>query len=58
MKPSNGNFPTDRKIVASMNRAVVNQAGEIEWSELCYCNSPLAHERATVLDSHFDDISS
>ncbi len=40
-----------------MNRAVLNGAGEIEWSELCYCNPPLAYERAPVLDTHFDDMS-
>ena len=49
--------PDGEEIVASMNRAVLNGAGEIEWSELCYCSAPLAHERATVLDAHFDDIS-
>ncbi len=49
--------PDGPEIVDSMNRAVVKESGEIEWSELCYCNSPLAHERQTVLDEHFDDIS-
>ncbi len=49
--------PDGPEIVDSMNRAVVNESGEIEWSELCYCNRPLAHERQTVLDEHFDDIS-
>ena len=49
--------PDGPEIVASMNRAMLNGAGEIEWSEQCYCNPPLAHERATVLDTHFDDIS-
>ena len=49
--------PDGPEIVASMNRAVLNGDGEIEWSELCYCNPPLAHERATVLDAHFDDMS-
>ncbi len=49
--------PDGQEIVDSMNRAVVKESGEIEWSELCYCNPPLAHERQTVLDNHFDDIS-
>jgi hypothetical protein len=49
--------PDGRELVASMKRAVVSDDGLIEWSELCYCDSPLAHERATVLDSHFDEIS-
>ncbi|MCP4316043.1 MAG: hypothetical protein GY789_08505 [Hyphomicrobiales bacterium] len=49
--------PDGSEIVASMDRAVVNSEGQVEWSELCYCNPPLAHERATVLDLHFEDIS-
>jgi hypothetical protein len=49
--------PDGRELVASMKRAVVREDGLIEWSEVCYCDSPLAHERTTVLDSHFDDIS-
>ena len=49
--------PDGRELVASMKRAVVSEDGLIEWSELCYCDPPLAHERATVLDSHFDEIS-
>ena len=31
--------------------------GSIEWSEACYCPTPLAHERATVFDLHFSDIA-
>ena len=49
--------PDGPEIVDSMNRAVVKESGEIEWSELCYCNPPLTHERQTVLDNHFDNIS-
>ena len=48
--------PDGPEMVASMNRAVVNAEDEIEWSELCYCPTPLLHERATVLDLHFEDI--
>lgn len=48
--------PDGAELVASMERAVVNEQGQVEWSELCYCEPPLAHERATVLDLHFDDI--
>jgi len=48
--------PDGAELVASMERAVVNAQGDTEWSELCYCDPPLAHERATVLDRHFDDI--
>jgi hypothetical protein len=48
--------PDGTELVASMMRAVVNADGQIEWSELCYCPTPLLHERATVLDLHFEDI--
>ncbi len=48
--------PDGPELVASMERAVVNSEGQIEWSELCYCPTPLRHERATVLDLHFEDI--
>lgn len=48
--------PDGSELVASMNRAVINAEGLIEWSEMCLCPSPLLHERATVLDLHFDDI--
>lgn len=47
--------PDGAEIVASMERAVVNEDGRIEWTERCYCDPPLAHERATVLDAHFED---
>ncbi len=49
--------PDGPEMVDSMNRAVVKESGEIEWSEQCYCKPPLAHERQTVLDDYFDDIS-
>ncbi len=49
--------PDGAEIVASMERAVMTGDGHVEWSETCYCSSPLAHERATVLDRHFDGIS-
>jgi hypothetical protein len=47
--------PDGAEIMASMERAVVNQDGGIEWTERCYCDPPLAHERATVLDAYFED---
>ena len=48
--------PDGPELIASMDRAVVNAEGQVEWSETCYCTPPLAHERATVLDMHFEDI--
>ena len=52
----NNQRPDGPEMVASMKRAVVNSEDRIEWSESCYCEPPLAHESATVLDFHFEDI--
>ncbi len=52
-----GQRPDGSEIVDSMKRAVVTDAGDIEWSEVCYCPTPLAHERKTVYDHHFDDMT-
>ena len=49
--------PDGPELVASMERAVINQNGDVEWSETCFCPSPLLHERTTVLDHFFDGIS-
>ncbi len=48
--------PDGPELVAAMERAVINVEGIVEWSEMCLCPSPLHHEKATVLDQHFDDI--
>ncbi len=48
--------PDGQEMVDSLHRAVVTDGGEVMWSELCYCDPPLAHERATILDHYFDDI--
>ena len=45
--------PDGQEIVASMKRARIDESGTVRWSELCYCSTPLAHERATVYDDHF-----
>lgn len=49
--------PDGAEIVAAMDRAVVNAEGMVEWSEMCFCSTPLAHERETVLDLHFDELT-
>lgn len=46
--------PDGREIVSAMNRAVLSDGGNVSWSEACYCRTPLAHERATVFDKHFE----
>ena len=49
--------PDGSEIVRAMERAVVTTDGRVEWSERCYCSPPLAHERETVLDLHFEQIT-
>ena len=49
--------PDGREIVDSMQRAVVTDSGDIEWSEVCYCQTPLLHERTTVYDHYFNNLS-
>ncbi len=46
--------PDGQEIIDAMNRAVLTNDGNVSWSEVCYCPTPLAHERATVFDKHFE----
>jgi hypothetical protein len=48
--------PDGEEIVESMQRARVAADGTVRWTETCYCPTPLAHERATVLDRYFSGI--
>lgn len=49
--------PDGQEIVDSMRRAVVTDDGLVEWSEVCYCPTPLQHERSTVYDRFFDHLT-
>jgi hypothetical protein len=49
--------PDGQEIFDSMERAIVAEDGVVEWSEVCYCDPPLQHERQTVFDRYFDKIS-
>ena len=49
--------PDGPEIVASMQRAVFTANGGVEWSEVCYCQPPLQHERTTVYDRFFDALA-
>jgi len=49
--------PDGTEMVDSMHRASIENSGLIMWSELCYCNPPLAHEKSTVFDNYFTEIS-
>lgn len=49
--------PDGGEITAGLENAVVLDSGEVAWNMVCYCSTPLAHERATVFDLHFSDLS-
>lgn len=48
--------PDGAEIVSSMKRATIDDNGDINWTELCYCPTPLQHERATVYDTYFTEM--
>jgi len=52
-----GQRPDGAEIVAAMNRARVAEDGTVRWTETCFCPTPLAHERDTVLDRYFTEIA-
>ncbi len=43
--------PDGPEIVSSMKRAKITAPKTIEWSEMCFCPTPLKHEQAIVYDS-------
>jgi len=49
--------PDGEEICASMVRARVIKPGIVQWTETCYCPTPLEHERATVYDHYFVDLT-
>jgi len=49
--------PDGKEIVSSMKRAKIIEPGIIEWFEMCFCSSPLNHERVTVYDHYLSDLT-
>ena len=49
--------PDGEEIVASMKRAVLTGPGVAEWYEMCFCPTPLDHERRTQYDLYFTDMT-
>ena len=39
-----------------MKRAKITSSGTIEWSEMCFCSTPLNHERTTVYDHYLRNL--
>ena len=49
--------PDGQEIVSSMKRAKIIEPGILEWFEMCFCSSPLQHERATVYDLYLSNMT-
>jgi hypothetical protein len=49
--------PDGWEIVACMKRAVLTEPGEAEWYEMCFCPTPLYHERQTQYDRYFTNMT-
>jgi len=48
--------PDGEEMVDSMKRAKLTEPGFIEWFEMCFCPTPLKHERETHYDYYFTEI--
>lgn len=48
--------PDGTEILSSMKRAKIIEPGIIQWSEMCFCSTPLKHERQTVYDKFFSNM--
>jgi len=48
--------PDGNEIIESMKRAKITVPNTIEWSEMCFCPSPLKHERETVYNHYLTDL--
>ena len=48
--------PDGNEILSSMKRAKILTPGTIQWSEMCFCPTPLKHERQTVYDKFFSNM--
>ena len=48
--------PDGHEIVSSMRRAKITSSKTIQWSEMCFCPTPLKHEQATVYDYFLTDL--
>jgi len=49
--------PEGTEIHRALSQARVHGDGTVEWGEMCFCATPLDHERQTVLDRFFDGLT-
>lgn len=45
--------PDGSEIIRAMNSAMIDENGDVNWTEKCFCPIPLMHERKTVYDLYF-----
>ena len=48
--------PDGAEILSSMKRAKITEPGVIQWTEMCFCPTPLKHERQTIYDHFLMDL--
>ena len=48
--------PDGAEILSSMKRAKITEPGVIQWTEMCFCPTPLKHERQTIYDHFLTDL--
>jgi len=48
--------PDGQEIINSMKRAKITSPKTIQWSEMCFCSTPLKHECETIYDHFLDNL--
>ncbi len=48
--------PDGPEIIISMKRAKITAPNIIQWYEMCFCSTPLKHERETVYNHFLTDM--
>jgi len=48
--------PDGQEIINSMKRAKITETNTIQWSEMCFCPTPLKHERETIYNHFLTDM--
>ncbi len=48
--------PDGQEIVNSVKRAKITEPNTIQWSEMCFCPTPLKHERETIYNHFLTDM--
>ncbi len=48
--------PDGQEIINSMKRAKITEPNTIQWSEMCFCPTPLKHERETIYNHFLTDM--